>query len=199
MNIVDAETVCAADKFGNLFIGRLTESIYFVYQRCQNWVWELVRNLKDIGVGTFMQIQYISQDQCGIDCHVDPKGVFIHFKNLSHSVLNSDGADSCFVPIDRVLRSEGVSSTWVKNQVEVQNKANRWQQLGSLQERAHGRVCGEVPVNEWKWPKGNTQKHVDYWWELCGLCQGYDWRNQEQGYLISFILVCTLYSLGFDI
>lgn len=29
MNIVDAETVCTADKFGNLFIGRLTESIYF--------------------------------------------------------------------------------------------------------------------------------------------------------------------------
>jgi len=30
MNIVDGETVCAGDKFGNLFIGRLSESKKFV-------------------------------------------------------------------------------------------------------------------------------------------------------------------------
>jgi hypothetical protein len=95
-----------------------------------------------------VQIQHIGQDKCGIDSHVDPKSFFVHFKDRSHFLLNSDGSNSCSIPIDGVLRSQGVPFALVENQGKIQDKADWGKQLGCFQKRAHGRVCGEVLVNE---------------------------------------------------
>ncbi len=65
MNILDADTVCAADKFGNLFIGRLTQSKIVIILDAKTQFDSASSTNKPLGSGNLYKFNIVAQINVG--------------------------------------------------------------------------------------------------------------------------------------